>query len=104
MKFGFVAKHRGTWPVDVLCESLGISRSGFYASQRRAPSVRARTDAAILRTIRASYVLSDSTYGARPHDRRGSRCEPRLRPPARRRARPIDTGIRAMLAPNVLDR
>ena len=118
MKFGFVAKHRGTWPVDVLCESLGISRSGFYASQRRAPSVRARTDATILRTIRASFVLSDSTYGARRMidevrdaghvcgRQRVARLmrEAALRARPRRRARPSDTGIRAMLAPNVLDR
>ena len=31
MKFGFVAKYRETWPVEVLCEALGVSRSGFYA-------------------------------------------------------------------------
>jgi putative transposase len=65
VKFGFVAKHRGTWPVDVLCESLGISRSGFYAWRRRSPSERTLTDTAILATIRASFVLSDSTYGVR---------------------------------------
>ena len=26
MKFGFVAKHRGSWPVLMLCEALGVSR------------------------------------------------------------------------------
>ena len=31
MKFGFVAKHRGAWPVAMVCEALGVSRSGFYA-------------------------------------------------------------------------
>ena len=29
MIFGFVAKHRGIWPVAFLCEALGVSRSGF---------------------------------------------------------------------------
>jgi putative transposase len=118
VKFGFVAKHRGTWPVDVLCESLGISRSGFYAWRRRPPSVRTRTDAAILRTIRASFVLSDSTYGARrmidevrdagyvcgrqrvARLMRGAAL--RARP--RRRALPSDTGTRGIIAPNRLDR
>jgi putative transposase len=65
VKFGFVAKHRGIWPVEVLCEALGVSRSGFYAWRQRPSSVRARTDAAILQTIRASFALSDSTYGVR---------------------------------------
>ena len=35
MKFGFVAKHRGIWPVEVQCEALGVSRSGFYAWGQR---------------------------------------------------------------------
>ena len=118
MKFGFVAKHRETWPVDVLCEGRGISRSGFYAWQQRPQSTRARTDAAILQTIRASFVLSDSTYGARRmidevRDA-GHVCGRQrvarlmrgaaLRARPRRRALPTDTGIRAIIAPNVLDR
>ena len=41
MKFGFVAKHRGVWPVGWLCEALGVSRSGFHAwlSGRPAPGL-----------------------------------------------------------------
>ena len=31
MKFGFIAKHRGIWPVAWLCAALGVSRSGFHA-------------------------------------------------------------------------
>ena len=34
--FGFVAKHRGIWPVAYLCEALGVSGSGFYAWLTRA--------------------------------------------------------------------
>ncbi len=120
MKFGFVAKHRGTWPVDVLCEGLGISRSGFYAWRRRLPSERTRTDTAILATIRASFVMSDSTYGARRmldevRDA-GHRCgrdrvsrlmrSAALRARPRRRAKPSDLGERSehAIAPNILDR
>ncbi len=120
MKFGFVAKHRGIWPVDVQCEALGVSRSGFYAWRSRAPSVRARTDAAILVTIRASFVLSDRTYGARRmlgDVRDAGHCCGRdrvarlmrhaaLRARPRRRALPADAGLRPghLLAPNILDR
>ena len=118
MKFGFVAKRREPWPVDVLCEGLGISRSGFYAWRQRPQSTRARTDAAILQTIRANFVLSDSTYGARRmidevRDA-GHVCGRQrvarlmrgaaLRARPRRRALPTDTGDRAIIAPNVLDR
>src|SRR3954469_25052220 len=27
--FGFIAKHRGIWPADWLCEALGVSRGGL---------------------------------------------------------------------------
>jgi hypothetical protein len=27
MRFAFVAKHRGIWPVSWICETLGVSRS-----------------------------------------------------------------------------
>ena len=116
--FGFVARHRGTWPVEVMCEALGVSRSGFYAWRQRPPSVRARTDAAILQTIRTSFVLSDSTYGARRmiaevrdaghvcgRERVGRLMRgAALRARPRRRALPYDAGVRAIIAPNVLDR
>jgi len=65
VKFGFIAKHRGVWPVNVQCGALGVSCSGFYAWRRRAPSRRAVTDAAIVQTLRAAFALSDATYGVR---------------------------------------
>lgn len=42
MMFAFVAKHRGIWPVALICEALGVSRSGFYGWLTRPPSDRAR--------------------------------------------------------------
>ena len=120
MKFGFVAKHRGIWPVYVLCEALGVSRSGFYAWRRRPESPRARTDAQILGTIRASFQLTDGTYGARRmldevraagHACGRQRVARLMRSAAlwarpRRRARPSDTGVRSVhtVAENLLDR
>ena len=65
MKFGFVAKHRGVWPVRWLCEALGVSRSGFHAWLSRPPSARARTDERLGVRVRASFVASDRAYGAR---------------------------------------
>jgi putative transposase len=120
MKFGFVAKHRGIWPVDWMCGALGVSRSGFYAWQDRPLSARARTDAVIGAEIRTSFLLSDRTYGARrvlPDVRAAGhtcglhRIERLMKAQAfrarpRRKALPVDTGARTVhaMAPNVLDR
>ena len=120
MKFGFIAKHRGIWPVDVQCEALGVSRSGFYAWCIRPQSARACTDALILQTIRACFAASDSTYGARRmitdvraagHTCGRQRVGRLMRDAAlcarpKRRAKPGDLGERALhlIATNVLDR
>ncbi len=59
MKFGFVAKHRTTWPVAFSCRALGVSRSGFYAWLKRPVSQRERTDIVLRRVIQASFMQSD---------------------------------------------
>ncbi len=120
MKFGFVAKHRGIWPVRWICEALGVSRAGFYAWLDRPPSARATRDEALGREIRASFLASDRTYGARRVWRdvlaAGLDCGRQrierlmrslaLRARPRRRRLPVDSGIRptALLPANTLDR
>jgi len=65
VKFGFIAKHRGIWPADWLCEALGVSRGGFYAWLTRPRSQRSRSDEELGAQVRASFLASDRTYGAR---------------------------------------
>jgi putative transposase len=120
MKFGFVAKHRGIWPVRWLCEALGVSRSGFHAWLTRPPSARTRSDEALAPKIRASFVGSDRTYGARRVWRDvladGAACglhrierlmrTQALRARPRRRGLPVDRSEREKdaVSANVLDR
>jgi putative transposase len=118
MRFTFIAKHRGIWPVSWLCEALGVSRSGFHAWLVRAPSARARSDIEVGRKVRASFTLSDRTYGARRvwHDvlADGVDCglhrierlmrQQGLRARPRRRGLPKDHGEKSVVAANVLDR
>ena len=120
MKFGFLAKHRGIWPVVLMCEVLGVSRSGFYAWLIRPRSRRAREDGVLGEHVRQSFVGSDRTYGARRvwHDvlalglRVGLHRIERLmrlqamRARPRRRGLPVDHGERssASVAPNILER
>jgi len=65
MKFVFIAKHRTVWPVAWLCEAMGVSRSGFHAWLNRSPSPRSRSDEAVGQQVKASFLASDRTYGAR---------------------------------------
>lgn len=65
MTFGFVAKHRGAWPVLMMCEAPGVSRSGFYGWLSRPRSQRSRDDDVLSNQIRQSVLGSDRTYGAR---------------------------------------
>lgn len=65
MKFAFIAKHRGIWPTGWLCGALGVSRGGVYAWLTRPPSARTTANEALLVKVRASFLASDRTYGAR---------------------------------------
>lgn len=118
MRFAFIAKHRGIWPVAWMCGALGVSRSGFHAWLTRAPSRRDRDDEEIGARVRASHVGSYRTYGARRvwHDllAEGISCglhrverlmrQQGLRARPRRRGLPKDHGERSVIAGNVLDR
>ena len=120
MMFSFIAKHRGIWPVALICEALGVSRSGFYAWLMRSPSDRAKRDEMLIKEIGRSFHDSDRTYGARRvwHDvlAAGKSCglhaierlmklnAMKARP--RRRRLPTDVGKRpaADLPANILNR
>ena len=118
VKFGFVAKHRGAWPVNLMCEALGVSRSGFYAWLVRPRSQRSLSDERVGAQVRQSFAGSDRTYGVRGvwHDvlALGEHCglhrierlmrEQALRARPRRRGLPKDLGERSAIADNVLDR
>ena len=120
MRFAFIAKHRGIWQVRSMCETLGVSRGGFYAWLVRPPSRRASENEELTVQVRRSFVESDSTYGSprvwRELRAWGYRCgkhrverlmaAARLRARTRRRRLPVDAGERSIeaIAPNLLER
>jgi putative transposase len=120
VKFAFIAKHRGIWPAEWLCGALGVSQGGFYAWLTRPRRRRSRSDEDLGANVRASFLASDRTYGARCvwHDllAEGVSCGlhrierlmrlQALRARPRRLRLPPDLGERrvAAVAPNVLDR
>jgi transposase InsO family protein len=97
-----------------------VSRSGFHAWLKRTPSVRSRSDEAVSQQVKASFLVSDRTYGAQRVWRdllaNGVECDlhrierlmrlQALRARPRRRRLPKDEGDRqiATVASNLLDR
>ncbi len=51
------------YPVKTMCRVLEVSRSGFGAWRKRAPSARSKANAELLETIREIHDESDGTYG-----------------------------------------
>jgi putative transposase len=50
--FRIVAAEKASFPVSLLCNTLEVNRSSFYAWERRAPSDRALSDAWLVEQIR----------------------------------------------------
>lgn len=62
--FRFIEVEKAHFPIMVLCESLGVSRSGYHAWRKRAPSQRVREDERLTESIRRIFAESRRTYGA----------------------------------------
>lgn len=64
MKHRFIDANRSRYRVAILCRTLQISRSGYYAARIRPPSVRSERQRMLTLQIRAIHVASRDTYGA----------------------------------------
>jgi transposase InsO family protein len=62
-----IARHRGEYPLTLMCRVLAVSRSGFHAWGTRAPAPRAQRDAALRVQIAATHRRAREAYGARSH-------------------------------------
>jgi len=62
--FRLIAAERANYPVGLLCGVLGVSRSGFYAWERRPPSDRALADAWLTAKIGEIHRAHRRVYGA----------------------------------------
>jgi len=58
-------KERSNYPIKMMAQLLGVSRSGFYAWLRRSPSARKCHDEQMKPLVRAVHEFSRKTYGPR---------------------------------------
>lgn len=64
MKFAFIKSHAADYGVSQLCQLLGVSRSGLYASLKWQPSKRQQDDVVLLDAIKEIHQQSAQCYGS----------------------------------------
>lgn len=57
-------RHEDEFRIVSMCRVLSVTRQGYYAWRRRAPSARSDTDTRLLSEIRAIHVRSRQSYGS----------------------------------------
>jgi putative transposase len=58
-----MSAHQALYPIATMCRVLEVSKSGYYAWLKRAPSARAQEDVELRARIRTIHEQSDGTYG-----------------------------------------
>lgn len=65
MKYVFIAQHKKTWPVDLMCRLLGVTRSGYYGYQRRGGGGIDYYRQELLEAVRDIAEATEDSYGSR---------------------------------------
>ena len=95
MRFAFIAAEKVHHTLSRLCRCLRVTRSGFYAWQRRAPSAHATRDRQVQVLGHASFAGSQGRYGS-PRIHRDLREEHQARVSRKRVIRLMqEDGLRA---------
>ncbi len=64
MRFAFIDEKKAQWPVEVQCDVLDVSRSGYYAWKGRPEAARTTEDAALVVEIKAAHEAGRGNYGS----------------------------------------
>ena len=64
MKYVWIREHRDSFPIAVMCDALGVSTSGYYASIDRSPSPRAQRHERIKAAVAQVHAESHGIYGS----------------------------------------
>jgi putative transposase len=64
VKFALIDEEKACFPIDFMCKQLEVSRSGYYAWRKRAPSQRRRDDEVLASEVAAVHRESKGRYGS----------------------------------------
>jgi putative transposase len=62
--YRFVEQEKAGYPVRLLCRTLGVSPSGYYAWRDRGPSAHERTDRELATRVREAHARGRGAYGS----------------------------------------
>lgn len=63
--YRIISAERASFPVSVMCDVLGVSRSGYHGWERRTPSGRALSDVWLTSRIKEIHERARGVYGSR---------------------------------------
>lgn len=64
MKYAWIREHRDSFPINLMCDVLEVSTSGYYDALQRKPSPRAERHARIQESVRQVHAESHGIYGS----------------------------------------
>jgi len=64
VKYAAIAAHRTEFPLVLMCRVLQVSRSGYYAWERRGPSARVREEERLRTAVGDAFKENHGRYGS----------------------------------------
>jgi hypothetical protein len=64
VRFEFIEAQKAHFPIEYMCEQLGVSRSGFYAWKIRPESARQQQEQQLAEEVAQVHQQSRGTYGS----------------------------------------
>jgi transposase InsO family protein len=64
VRYQFIEDHQEDWPIQRQCQVLQVTRSGYYAWQKRPISATAQKRAELTRQVQTVYAQNRRVYGA----------------------------------------
>lgn len=67
MRYEFIQKEKKAFPVTLLCKTMKVTRSGYYAWAKRGESRHSQENTQMANMVKSTHLTSRGSYGARRH-------------------------------------
>ncbi len=67
MRYEFIQEEKKAFPVSLLCKTMKVGRSGYYAWAKRGESRHSQENTQMVNVVQSTHVISRGSYGARRH-------------------------------------